>query len=178
VFARVFWQPDFLLVHFGRKTNSSKKKTNMSLTDAKVRSLKTRKAQYKVSDSEGMYLLVSPSGGKLWRLAYRFHGKQKSLALGKYPQTSLLEARHARDEAKRLISKGADPSAAKKAEKREKRKISGNITELNNLTEIMAHPAILPERNIDEITRQNAAISQFWHERCHRDDGHAALAHL
>ena len=56
----------------------------MFLTDAKVRSLKTRETQYKVSDSEGLYLLVSPSGGKLWRLAYRFHGKQKSLALGRY----------------------------------------------------------------------------------------------
>jgi hypothetical protein len=68
MFAGVFWQSGFLLVHFGRKTNSSKKKTNMPLTDAKVRSLKAREAQYKVSDSEGLYLLVSPSGGKLWRL--------------------------------------------------------------------------------------------------------------
>ncbi len=98
----------------------------MPLADAKVRALKAREAQYKVSDSEGLYLLVSPSGGKLWRLAYRFHGKQKSLALGKYPETTLLEARHLRDEAKRLLAKGSDPSIAKKAEKRERRIAAGN----------------------------------------------------
>ncbi len=98
----------------------------MPLTDAKVRALKARQAQYKVGDSGGLYLLVSTSGGKLWRLAYRFHGKQKSLALGKYPETTLLEARHGRDEAKRLIAKGTDPSNEKKVEKRERRIAAGN----------------------------------------------------
>ena len=56
----------------------------MPLTDVKVRSLKSSRAQYKVSDGEGLYLLVPLSGAKLWRLAYRFRGKQKALALGKY----------------------------------------------------------------------------------------------
>ena len=98
----------------------------MPLTDIKARSLKARDAQYKVSDSEGLHLLVSPSGSKLWRLAYRFHGKQKSLALGKYPQITLLEARHLRDEAKRLIAKGTDPSGARKAEKRERKFAASN----------------------------------------------------
>jgi hypothetical protein len=59
----------------------SPEKTNMSLTDAKVRALKAKETQYKVSDSEGLYLLITPSAGKLWRLAYRYLGKQKSLAL-------------------------------------------------------------------------------------------------
>jgi hypothetical protein len=60
------------------------------------------------------------------RMAYRFFGKQKSLALGKYPQTSLLEARRDRDEAKRLLAKGADPSLAKRAKKRARLIAAGN----------------------------------------------------
>lgn len=98
----------------------------MPLTDAKVRALKAASHQYKASDAEGLYLLVSPSGGKLWRVAYRYNGKQKSLALGKYPEVSLLDARRARDEAKRLITKSVDPSVAKQAAKREKRIAAGN----------------------------------------------------
>ena len=55
----------------------------MALTDAKLRVLKGKSAPYKVSDNEGLHVLISPSGSKLWRLAYRFNGKQKTLALGK-----------------------------------------------------------------------------------------------
>ena len=100
----------------------------MPLTDAKVRALKAKKAPYKVSDGEGLYqILVPSSGAKLWRLAYRFQGKQRSLALGQYPDVSLLDARRARDDAKRLLSAGADPSAVRKAKKREKL-ISANNT--------------------------------------------------
>lgn len=98
----------------------------MPLTDAKVRALKAASHQYKASDAEGLYLLVSPSGGKLWRVAYRYNGKQKSLALGRYPVVSLSDARRSRDEAKRLIAKSVDPSVAKQAAKREKRIAAGN----------------------------------------------------
>lgn len=68
-------------------------------------------------------MLIQPNGSKLWRLAYRFGGKQKLLALGRYPLVSLANARSARENAKKLISEGIDPSAARKAEKRA-RKIS------------------------------------------------------
>jgi len=80
----------------------------------KVRSLKGKAAPYKVSDGEGLYVFVSTSGARLWRLAYRFNGKQKTLSLGKYPETSLLDARRARDEAKKLIANEIDPSGARK----------------------------------------------------------------
>jgi integrase len=126
---RVRWRvlaAGFSVGIFCRKDQHDSEKTNMSLTDTKVRSLNARKAQYKVTDGEGLYLLITPSGGKLWRLAYRFLGKQKSLALGKYPEISLLEARRGRDEAKRLLAKGTDPSHAKKAEKRERLIAAGN----------------------------------------------------
>ena len=56
----------------------------------------------KLSDCDGLYIHVSPAGGKLWRLFYRFDGKQKTLALGKYPEVSLAEARNRRDEARAL----------------------------------------------------------------------------
>jgi integrase len=90
----------------------------MPLTDDKVRSLKARAAPYKVSDSCGLYLLVPSTGSKLWRLAYRFGEKQKCVALGKYPEVSLADARQARDYAKRLLADGYDPAAVKKANKR------------------------------------------------------------
>jgi integrase-like protein/Arm domain-containing DNA-binding protein len=72
-----------------------------------------------VSDSEGLHVFIASTGSKLWRVSYRFIGKQKTLALGKYPEMSLLGARRARNDAKRLIAKSVDPAAAK-AEKRVK----------------------------------------------------------
>jgi integrase len=92
----------------------------MPLTDAKLRSLKPRGAPFKLGDSEGLYVLVTPGGSKLWRLAYRFQGKQKTLALGCYPDVSVLAARRARDAAKQLLKDGTDPSINRKAEKRKK----------------------------------------------------------
>lgn len=74
----------------------------MSLSDAKLRSLKPKATPYKIADGEGLNVLVKPKGSRLWTMAYRYHGKQKTLAFGKYPIVSLLEARRARDGAKRL----------------------------------------------------------------------------
>jgi len=98
----------------------------MALTDVKVRALKAKKAAYKVSDDDGLHVLVTSNGSKLWRLAYRYFGKQKTLALGRYPTVTLLEARRARDEAKRNLEKAIDPSSVRKAEKRERRIAAGN----------------------------------------------------
>lgn len=68
---------------------------------------------YKMSDGGGLYLEVTPKGSKLWRLKYRFLGKQKKLSIGKYPIITLSEARNQRDEAKRILSQGLDPCAVK-----------------------------------------------------------------
>jgi hypothetical protein len=70
--------------------------------------------EYKLSDGGGLYLLVTPSGGKLWRLKYRFGGLEKKLALGAFPETSLSLARQKREEARGQIAQGIDPGAAKK----------------------------------------------------------------
>lgn len=81
------------------------------LSDAACRSAKPKEKQQKLSDGGGLYLLVLPSGGKSWRLAYRFDGKQKSLALGKYPKVTLVAARAKREDAKRHLDAGRDPAA-------------------------------------------------------------------
>lgn len=89
----------------------------MALTDVKARNAKPEEKQVKLSDSDGMYLLVTPAGGKCWRLKYRFGGKEKVLALGTYPEVSLAEARTKRDAARKQLAAGVDPNAVKKAQK-------------------------------------------------------------
>jgi integrase len=90
----------------------------MPLSDAACRNARTSDRPVKISDAAGLHLLVKPSGSKLWRLSYRYGGKQKTLALGAYPTVSLLEARRRRDKAKEQLAAGVDPSQAKKEEKR------------------------------------------------------------
>lgn len=84
------------------------------LTDARLRTLKPTERTQKLADGGGLYIELTPQGSKLWRLAYRFDGKQKKLALGKYPETSLADARNLREQAKALLAKGIDPSTEKK----------------------------------------------------------------
>lgn len=84
------------------------------LTDAKVRAAKPRPKPYKLSDANRLFLLVAPSGGKLWRWNYGYDGKNKTMALGAYPHVSLSDARAKRDEAYTLLCEGRDPSVAKK----------------------------------------------------------------
>ena len=87
------------------------------LTDTLIKSLKPKEKPYKVSDSGGLYLTVTPSGSKLWRLDYRFAGKRKTLSLGEYPYISLAEARDRREEAKRDLAHGIDPGIKKRVQK-------------------------------------------------------------
>lgn len=80
------------------------------LTDVDVRNAKAGEAAYKLADSGGLHLHVSTSGHRSWRCKYRFGGKEKLLTLGSYPQMSLKQARAGRDDAKRLLREGRDPS--------------------------------------------------------------------
>jgi integrase len=89
----------------------------LSLTDTTVKNAKQKEKKYKLSDGGGMYLEVAPSGGKLWRVKYRFGGKEKRLSLGQYPAVSLKDARQKREEAKELLAKGIDPSEQKKVDR-------------------------------------------------------------
>ncbi|MEX6159678.1 tyrosine-type recombinase/integrase [Providencia manganoxydans] len=94
----------------------------MALTDAKVRAAKPLDKSYKLTDGDGMHLMVHTNGSKYWRLQYRFGGKQKMLALGIYPEISLAEAREKRDTARKLIANGFDPSEKRKEVKEEQQK--------------------------------------------------------
>jgi hypothetical protein len=89
----------------------------MPLKDTTVRNAKPSTAPRKISDGGGLHVLMQPTGSKLWRMAYRFAGKQKTLALGIYPTVSLEEARQRRDEAKKLLARSVDPSAQRKADR-------------------------------------------------------------
>ena len=89
----------------------------MPLNDMKIRNAKTKEKFYKITDGDGLYLHVTEKGGKLWRFRYRFGGKEKLLALGSYPEITLLDARQRRDEARRQLAHGIDPSAVRKAQK-------------------------------------------------------------
>jgi integrase len=89
----------------------------MPLTDAAIRKSKPAPKARKLSDGGGLFLLIAPTGGKLWRLKYRFGGKEKLLALGAYPHVTLARAREQRDEAKRQLAAGIDPGQLKKAVK-------------------------------------------------------------
>lgn len=71
----------------------------MALSDTAIRAAKPRTKEWKLADEKGLYLLVTPAGGKLWRLKFRHNGREKKLSLGQYPEISLAQARKLRDEA-------------------------------------------------------------------------------
>lgn len=89
----------------------------MPLTDAAARQAKPGTTPTKLSDGHGLYLLVNPSGSKLWRWKYRHLGKEKLMPLGQYPLVTLAQARQARDDARRLLAQGVDPMEERKLAK-------------------------------------------------------------
>ncbi len=91
----------------------------MPLTHLDCKNFKPTGKTYRRFDSHGLYLQIVPQGSKYWRLKYRFNGQEKRLALGVFPEISLLEARELRDKARKQLSQGIDPFAAKQEQKRE-----------------------------------------------------------
>ncbi|SWX47977.1 integrase [Klebsiella pneumoniae] len=89
----------------------------MSLNDTKIRSLKPSEKSFKVSDSHGLYLLVNPSGSRLWYLKYRINGKESRLGLGAYPDVSLSDARQQRDGIRKLLAQNINPAQQRIAER-------------------------------------------------------------
>jgi len=89
----------------------------MSLTDTAIRKAKPTGKTQRMHDERGLYLEVAPNGGRWWRLKYAIDGKEKRLSLGTYADTSLAEAREKRDDARRMVAAGIDPSAHRKAAK-------------------------------------------------------------
>ena len=89
----------------------------MPLTDVSVRTAKSGEKPIKLTDEKGMFLFITPVGAKLWRLKYRIGGKEKLPALGAYPEITLKDARQRRDDARKLLADGKDPSEERKAKK-------------------------------------------------------------
>ncbi len=89
----------------------------MALTDVAIRNTKPGAKPIKLSDGAGMFLMVTPAGGKLWRLKYRIDGREKLLAIGAYPEIGLSDARKRREDARALIALGKDPSREKQRDK-------------------------------------------------------------
>lgn len=101
----------------------------MPLSDLVIKKAKFTEKPFKLSDEKGLFLLVNQAG-KYWRLAYRFGGKQKTLALGVYPDVGLSRARERRDEARKLLAEGIDPAVAKKEVQRAAKVASSNSFEV------------------------------------------------
>ncbi|WP_394753684.1 tyrosine-type recombinase/integrase, partial [Crenothrix sp.] len=102
----------------------------MSITDTAIKNAKPTDKQYKLTDNNGMYLLVHPNGSKYFRLDYRFDGNRKTLALGVYPDVTLKQAREKLDTVKKQIADGIDPSENRKAVKSSKAASATNSFEV------------------------------------------------
>jgi integrase len=113
-----------------------------------------RQPPYKLSDVKGMYLLVQPTGGKLWRYDYRFEGKRKTLALGSYPEISLSDARERHAEARKLLANGTDPGENKKAQKAAKADSAANSFEVVGREWFARHMANKSESHKSKVKRR------------------------
>jgi integrase len=102
----------------------------VALTDTAARTAKPREKLYRMADAAGLCLEVTPSGSKLWRFRYRFGGKAKMMGLGAYPTVTLAKARERREDARRLLANGIDPSAHKQAEKTAQSALAHTFEEL------------------------------------------------
>ncbi|MDO4879299.1 MAG: Arm DNA-binding domain-containing protein [Neisseria sp.] len=101
----------------------------MKLNDRQIRNAKPAEKSYKLNDGKGLYLYINTSGGKLWRFDFSYNGKRKTLSIGKYPTVSLVEARQAAENARRMLAAGQDPGEAKQQEKAERKAAALNTFE-------------------------------------------------
>lgn len=109
--------------------NTSKKYRKNEAERPPNQNAKPAEKPFKLNDGKGLYLYINTSGGKLWRFDFSYNGKRKTLSIGKYPTVSLVEARQAAENARRLLVSGQDPSEAKQQEKRERQAAALNTFE-------------------------------------------------
>ena len=119
-----------------------------ALTDTQIKSSKAKDKDYKLSDGRGLFLLVTKSGGRLWRLKYKFDDKEQLLALGKYPDITLIQARALREKYNSDIANGINPSEVKKENK--KLKQQEEIKQENTLNKISDEFFIQIENSVTE----------------------------
>jgi len=126
----------------------------MSLTATTIRNAKPGDKIKKLFDGGGLYLEVSPNGGKWWRLKYRFVGKEKRLSLGVYPDVGLKEARDRRDDARKLLANDIDPSENRKAQKAAKVGRAANSFEVVAREWFEKHSANWSKNHADRTIRR------------------------
>lgn len=119
----------------------------MALTDTAIRNAKPKDKSYKVADAQGLYLLVNPTGSKLWRVKYRINGVERKLAIGAYPGITLAEARVARDEARKQLVQAIDPNVAKR-----QARIEASIRAGNSF-------AVVAEELIEKKAREGRSVT-------------------
>ncbi len=119
----------------------------MALSDASIRNAKPQEKPLKLADTGGLYLLVNPTGSRLWYWKYRFGGKEKKLAIGPYPTVTLAKAREARESARGLLIQGVDPSTHKRDARREAALVAANTF------------ALLADEYVDKMRREGKAKS-------------------
>lgn len=126
----------------------------MPLKDTQIRNAKPKEKPYKLSDSGGLYVYITPSGGKLWRLKYRLHGTEKTLSIGKYPEISIAEARKQQGEAKERLRQGIDPSQFKKQAKLNDQQNAANSFEVVAREWLAKNQATWAESNAKKVTQR------------------------
>jgi integrase len=126
----------------------------MPLTDVAIQKIKPQAKPFKVFDTEGLFLLVKPNGSKLWRLKYRYRGKEKLLALGVYPLITLKEARQRRDEERKKLAHHIDPAANRKATKAAWNDSQANTFEIVAREWIASRTPIWTPSNTTKTTRR------------------------
>jgi integrase len=126
----------------------------MKLTDAAIRKAKPEEKPYKMADGGGMYLEIMPNGSRYWRLKYRFNGKEKRLALGVYPDVSLALARDRRQDARKLLADGVDPSENRKAVKAAKNANTENSFEVVAREWLSSHMANKAASHREKVIRR------------------------
>lgn len=126
----------------------------MALTDTAVRNAKPQDKPYKLSDERGMFIQVTPQGGKRWRLKYRFGGKEQLLSLGTYPEVPLARAREKRDEARRLLAEGVNPSLHRQAQQSRRAEAAANSFEAVALEWIAKYSPTWADNHASKIKRR------------------------
>ncbi len=125
----------------------------MAITDIVIRTAKASGKTFRLSDERGLYLEVSPNGGKWWRYKYRFNGKEKRLSLGVYPDIKLKDARERRDAARKLLTNGVDPSENRKAQKSARADSVANSFEVVTREWVTKHSTTWKPNHGDRIAR-------------------------
>ena len=146
----------------------------MALTDISVRNAKPGSKDYKLADSGGLYVLVTAAGGKLWRLKFRVDGKERKLAIGRYPEVKLAEARKRRDAAREQVAFGSDP-----AREKQRKKIQAQLATENTFAAIAAEYCAKRLRDGQKPWAQSTAVRcEYLLSRINVSIGHLPISEI